>query len=686
MKARQGWLLASALGMPMAAIAAEAPAPTEVASSAADAGVFRLGVIEVIGERESPVTGLTTETVDQQTLQALHRDDLAEALELIPGVTLQNVGQRRERLVSVRGFNSRQVPLFIDGVPVYVPYDGNVDLSRFGVDYVSEISVSKGLASVLYGPNILGGAINVVSRRPSAPLEGTFRLGMEIDDKGGSPETRISGSVGGLRKGWGGQWYAHATASHVDAEGYRLPGDFEPTAAENGGERENADSRDTVISAKIGFIPLNGDEYALSLYRQDGDKNVPPYAGRAPGVQARFWQWPYWDKRSVYFTARNTVTESGTLRWRVYHDRFGNSLNSFDDASYSSFNRPYAFEASVYDDFTVGGNADFEWRWSDAHITRTAAHWKRDVHREVDEIDFPVEHYEDRSYALALEHEWQATERLTLTPGYSYTVQDGKQAENLVNGVLVPFAVGKADAENAQLSAAWELTPQSSLIAGVSRKTRFPTIKDRFSFRMGSAIPNPELGPERALHYELGVTQRSARWGMRAAVFQSDLDDAIENVTIAANLCTAPNPTCFQQRNIGEQRNRGFEISFDFTPIDSLRFDVQASLLDRDNRSSPKLRPTDTPEQKYRYAVEWKPVSQWILRADAQRESKRFSTTDGARVAQSFTLINAFVRYLPLPDIGVEIGGRNLGDELYAYQEGFFEAGRTWLAQIDYRY
>jgi iron complex outermembrane receptor protein len=27
---------------------------------------------------------------------------------------------------------------------------------------------------------------------------------------------------------------------------------------------------------------------------------------------------------------------------------------------------------------------------------------------------------------------------------------------------------------------------------------------------------------------------------------------------------------------------------------------------------------------------------------------------------------------------------RNATDELYAYEEGFFEPGRTWLAQIDY--
>ncbi len=34
-------------------------------------------------------------------------------------------------MINVRGYDVRQVPLYIDGIPVYVPYDGYVDFSRF---------------------------------------------------------------------------------------------------------------------------------------------------------------------------------------------------------------------------------------------------------------------------------------------------------------------------------------------------------------------------------------------------------------------------------------------------------------------------------------------------------------------------------------------------------------------------
>ncbi len=116
---------------------------------------------------------------------------------------------------------------------------------------------------MLYGPNILGGAANVVSRKPSQPLEASARIATEFDDHFKDIEQCIVGSLGGIS----GNWYGHITASYSNSDGYRLPHDFTPVAAQNGGDRENADSHDSVISAKIGYAPNTEDEFALSYYR-----------------------------------------------------------------------------------------------------------------------------------------------------------------------------------------------------------------------------------------------------------------------------------------------------------------------------------------------------------------------------------------------------------------------------------
>lgn len=108
---------------------------------------------------------------------------------------------RNELLVFLRGFDARQAPPFVDGVPVYVPYDGYVDFNRFGTQDLAGIQVVKGFSSIAYGPNALGGAINVVTRKPSRPFEGDVSLGVADGQ-----DQRAALNIGTRQ----GIWYAQA--------------------------------------------------------------------------------------------------------------------------------------------------------------------------------------------------------------------------------------------------------------------------------------------------------------------------------------------------------------------------------------------------------------------------------------------------------------------------------------------
>ena len=660
------------------ALAACTLAAPVLAQNVAGTTTTELGTVEVIGERVPVALPVTVDSVTADTIAAQHRDDLSQALELVPGVATQNVGQRRERLVTLRGFNSRQVPLFIDGVPVYVPYDGYVDLARFGVDYVSEIRVSKGLASLLYGPNIMGGAINVVSRRPTEPLAVSARLSTEVDDKLRANLLRAALNVSAA----GERWYGAFSVSGSEADSYRLPDSFEPVPnREDGGLRDNAETRDRLYMARVGYTPDAGNEFNLTWYRQEGRKEDPPYTGSAG--PARFWVWPYWDKESISLTTRHAVGDRGTLRLRAFHDTFENSLDAFTNLAHTS----QMFLGSAYDDYTRGAGADFEWRWTDAAVTRISAHLKKDVHREsTRQPAEPVEQLVASTWDIAIEQEWRLTPRLSLTPSYQYVAQPGRTAWIWSGTGYIPNEVNDSTTSNGQLVAMWQASDAGTLFGGVSRKTRFPALKDRFSGGLGRAVPNPDLDAEYANHFELGYEHRGEGWSGKLSLYQANIRDAIESVTVPASACDAPNPDCSQLQNIGRQRNRGVELSGSWQALDTLRLDAQLNLLDRDNRSDPAILPIDTPKWRHRLAASWQPLSQWRLTLDAQRESKRNTTTNGARVADGFTLVNAFARYAPDAHWGVELGVRNLTDELYAYQEGFWEAGRSWLLQLDWRY
>ncbi len=69
---------------------------------------FELGVIEVIAEPEKGWFEPLETTIDIEEMRLFDRQDVAETVDLLSGVNVQNVGARSERLVFVRGFNSRQ--------------------------------------------------------------------------------------------------------------------------------------------------------------------------------------------------------------------------------------------------------------------------------------------------------------------------------------------------------------------------------------------------------------------------------------------------------------------------------------------------------------------------------------------------------------------------------------------------
>jgi iron complex outermembrane receptor protein len=287
---------------------------------------FTLGTVTVAGSRaqvgEMPQDQAGS-LVTRRDMLRFGRDTVGDAVNLLPGVTLSN-NSRNELLVFLRGFDARQVPLFVDGVPVYVPYDGYVDFNRFGTQDLAGIQVAKGFSSIAYGPNALGGAINVVTRKPSRAFEGDVSLGVADGQ-----DQRAALNLGTRQ----GIWYAQAGVSHRQADGFRLSGDFVPTPTEDGGLRNNSDRRDSKLSLKVGLTPNKTDEYALAYYKQDGRKGQPPTTGTT-GI--RYWRWPYWDKESLYFVSTTALGAAETVKLRLYSDRFDNEVTSYTNATYTT--------------------------------------------------------------------------------------------------------------------------------------------------------------------------------------------------------------------------------------------------------------------------------------------------------------------------------------------------------------
>jgi outer membrane receptor protein involved in Fe transport len=126
-----------------------------------------------IGDIPGRVVVLTPERIALSSYQSVD-----ELLALLPGVhTARSFGLFSFRAtVSMRGVSSKEQArtlVLLDGVPVNKADGGSVNWNLISTGEIERIEVIKGPGSALYGGNAMGGIINIVSKKPTKPIEGS---------------------------------------------------------------------------------------------------------------------------------------------------------------------------------------------------------------------------------------------------------------------------------------------------------------------------------------------------------------------------------------------------------------------------------------------------------------------------------------------------------------------------------
>ncbi|WP_306607411.1 TonB-dependent siderophore receptor [Azonexus sp.] len=640
-------------------------------TASATEGAFELGAIQVsarktqLGELGEPqVSSLIT----QEEMQRFNRNDVGEAVNLLSGVSIAFSGARNEKTINIRGFDSRQTPLFIDGIPVYVPYDGNVDISRFTTADLAAIQVAKGFSSVSYGPNTMGGAINLISRKPRKSLEGDVKFGFADGKK-----RQTSVNVGSNQ----GMWYAQAGASYLESDYFRMSSDYKATARENGGHRDNAYREDRKFSLKLGLTPNASDEYAISYYKQQGEKGQPPSTD--PSV-SRFWQWPYWDKESLYFVSRTALGEHEALKVRLFQDEFDNELNMFTNGSYSTLTNPLS-GVSIYHDKTYGGSLELSSTRLKDNELKLVTHYKVDKHEGSNAVGTVDEDFRDTLVSMAVENNHWLASDLMLSLGIAH---HSLNADKLYKSGTSLSKPDKMSATNGQAGIYYDFRDNVRFYASVAQKTRLPTLKDRFSLRFTTYIENPNLQPEESLNYEIGY-QGSPWHGAKAeaAIFHNKIKDKIQTFyRPGSSSCTASS-RC-QMQNVGEARATGLELGLQTPVLGWLDIGGNVTWTDMKNVSDPDTRLTDIPRQKIAAYAVVRPLARLEIIPFIESESHRWASNT-VRIGRHTTL-NLKAAYHPTKALTLEAGVNNVGDSNYALSNGFPNPGRTWFTNVSYRF
>lgn len=145
-----------------------------------------------VTETGSSVAIITEEILSQYSFAV-------DALATAPGVTVnQNGGYGGAASVRIRGAASEQTLVLIDGVAVNDPSapGGGYDFARLDADQIARIEVLKGPQSTLWGTDAIGGAVNIITKRPQDGLGATLfgETGSFNTLRGGAAVTGANGT------------------------------------------------------------------------------------------------------------------------------------------------------------------------------------------------------------------------------------------------------------------------------------------------------------------------------------------------------------------------------------------------------------------------------------------------------------------------------------------------------------
>jgi vitamin B12 transporter len=135
-------------------------------------------VTAVMSPKELKNCSDSLELLTRQDLRFLPQASALAALGGLPGLFVQRSGDFGRSDLDIRGLgqSGRRIAVMVNGRPEKMGLYGCAVTHSFPLDNVERIEVIKGPASVLYGGEAMGGAVNIITRRPEKKSESQVQL------------------------------------------------------------------------------------------------------------------------------------------------------------------------------------------------------------------------------------------------------------------------------------------------------------------------------------------------------------------------------------------------------------------------------------------------------------------------------------------------------------------------------
>jgi len=557
------------------------------------------------------ITAFSSEALEQQGIS-----DVRDISGFVPNVQINpSPGGSTGATVAIRGSVTINpavtweptVGMYLDGAFIGKNLGGIFDVAD-----LERIEVLRGPQGSLYGKNTVGGAINLISRKPSGEFSGSLLGG--VGNEGyyrvkASVDTAAIGSVGeGL-----GQLSANITLQHEERDGFvrnvddplgnpfflagpRSSDEYNNLDADSGrialalDVTENFDARYSYDFSKkdqqptasvltavddpgLGFGPLlepyvqPDDKYPSKLSNDNSGFEKSEVEGHALHLNFRAGEMGFLG--DVTF---KSITSYRELSWDDLLDLDGSPIDFFHSARYVDYDQ-------LSQEFQMVGSTER------VNYVFGLYYFEEDA-----DVFNPITFFgvfgtptSDQFYGLESESravfgqvDWRPAaevlqDRLTVTLGARYTEEKKDQY------IVHPGFAGDADDDwssfTPALTLGWELSDDINLYARYAEGWKSGGFNGESSTL---AAFQRAYDPEEVTSYELGMKSRwlDNRLQLNLAAFQNEIED----MQIAVFLADGSAASVVD--NAGKATIKGFEVELLAQPIDNLQLNLNLGYLD----------------------------------------------------------------------------------------------------------
>ncbi len=662
-------------------------------------------------EQELMDVNMSVSVITQEEIRRSSARNVGELLEDIPGVRINNDGGQGMKRIKIRGEDAFRTLVMIDGQKVSEHKSMSGSPMLIDPSMIERIEVIKGPASVLYGSDAIGGAINIITKKGGTkPIEGEVSAGMNTSASGKNASGSIYGGIDG--------WKYRLSASIEDNDNLKTPkGEMENTyftARSVSGFLSYDFTPDATVGASLDYYDL---EFGSS------DVNTPGFAVDVP-------KWTRF-KAAAFGEIKNITSSFVRLRTDIFYQKSKKDMTNtvpgvwtqgevdtfkamgFEEAFLNRVGvqagnayvlQPHAsndmnqYGFSIQADWQIGDSnyliAGYEISYDDlnAHSWNTGTN--------VMPMMLTDKNYDgyQMTNAVYASMETLLSANLTLTYGARYTWV--KTDMDSINNKMGTKTSGEGSDGKIVFNAGvlWHGTDNLTLRASYAQGYRSPILQELYiDTSMGSTgttYANPDLKPETSDNFEIGARWNSTGLSADLAIFYSTADDYIATLYNAQK-------RGYQYNNVAEAKTFGVELTSSVR-IAETGFEpyLTATWMRRQyqNGNGFSTYDTATPEFMLRYGVRWSGMYAGLgLRADAfARSQTEIEYDDGVQSATDsssyrlggYTTLNltAGVDFGPKRQYSFDMGLYNIFDKGYQEQTSIYEPGRYFVAKLGARF